>query len=194
MLRRREDESMRAAALLIALLFAATVAARAAVHAAGEGDPSSARNAAEQAIANAEAAAGMAMDAASNDSMDLGEGANLMDMPGNYTAPAPPPRPAWMGGGMWLIAGEERSTIFWYFEPLESDFTVTPHRVVLRADETADAASPHNNTARLAEIDCAANRYRILRTTHYDDAGNATEANERGDGSMMPVRRGTVFE
>ncbi|MGQ0661566.1 hypothetical protein [Sphingosinicella sp.] len=87
---------MRAAALLIASLFVATVAARAAVHAVSGAAPSSAMNVAEQAIANAEAAADMSLDPGSNDMIDLGN--PEMDMPGNTTAPAPPPRPAWMGG------------------------------------------------------------------------------------------------
>jgi hypothetical protein len=94
---------------------------------------------------------------------------------------------------MWLWAAEAETGAVWYFEPFESDFAVRPHLVMLRTDETPDAQSPHNNTQRLAEIDCAAHRYRILSTTHYDDSGRASEGNERGDGNMVPVAPGSVF-
>jgi hypothetical protein len=33
-----------------------------------------------------------------------------------------------------------------------------------------------------------------LRTTHYDDGGHAIETDERGDGRLMPVTPGSVFE
>lgn len=128
-----------------------------------------------------------------DESMTLMNGPGDMDMQtvGNSTEEAPP-RPAWLSGHMWLWAGEEPSGSVWYFDPFESDFTARPHRVVLRIDETPDAASSHNNTLRVAEIDCAGHRYRILRTTHYDDAGNASEANERGDGRMALANPGTI--
>ena len=108
---------------------------------------------------------------------------------GNVTEAAAP-RPAWLSGRIWLIAAEAETGAIWYFEALDSDFTARPYRVLLRTDESSDPASPHDNSERLAEIDCAGHRYRILRTTHYDDAGRATEANERGDGRMVPVPPG----
>jgi len=127
------------------------------------------------------------------ESMTMTDGTAGMDMQaaGNVTE-APPPRPAWLSGHMWLWAGEDREGAVWYFDPFESDFDVRPHRVVLRVDETPDAASPHNNTLRVAEIDCAARSYRILSTIYYDDAGNATQADERGDGRMAPLGPGTI--
>ena len=102
---------MRAAILLIPLAAFAAYSAG-----APPTDPYglNAQAAAEEAIVNAQAAADMAMDAASNDSMDLGANENMMDIGGNYTAPAPPRRPAWMGGNMWLIAAEEPSGAIWY--------------------------------------------------------------------------------
>ncbi len=133
-----------------------------------------------------------------DDSMDQGNDAPMatgeteMSTDTNLTAEAPP-RLAWLSGGMWLIAGEAETGAVWYFEPFDSDFGVRPFRVVLRTDETPDPASPHDNTARVAELDCAGQRYRILATTHYDDAGRASAANERGDGSMAPVVPGSTF-
>ena len=174
---------MRVAILLIPLVAFAAYSAG-----APPTDPYgyNAMNAAEQAVANAEAAADMAMDAASNDSMDMGMDANMMDMTmGNSTAPATSPSPAWMAEGFWLIAVEEASGAAWYFEPFASDFTRSPFRVILRTDETGDAARRHNNTERRIELDCAAQSYRILSTTHYDDAGNRADVDEDGDGRMI---------
>jgi len=100
---------------------------------------------------------------------------------------------AWLSdGGAWLLAGEEMAGARWYFDVFDSDFSSVPYRVVLRTDETHDPGRAHNNTARTAELDCAGNRYRILATTHYDDDGRATEADERGDGSMRPIPPGTL--
>ena len=128
------------------------------------------------------------------DRMDVPNAAEELasDIEGNFTE-APPPRPAWLSGRTWLIAAEAETGAIWYFEALDSDFTVRPHRVLLRTDESGDPSSPHDNSERLAEIDCARHLYRILRTTHYDDAGRATEANEHGDGRLAPVPPGSVF-
>jgi hypothetical protein len=98
-----------------------------------------------------------------------------------------------MSGRTWLYAGEEEEGAVWYFEALDSDFTVSPHRVLLRTDHRPDPNRTRDNSERLAEIDCAAHRYRILSTTHYDDAGRATRADERGDGGMAPVVPGSVL-
>jgi len=111
---------------------------------------------------------------------------------GNVTEAAPA-RPAWLSGHLWLYAAEAEDGPVWYFDPMDSDFAARPHRVVIRVDETPDPARTHNNTLRIAEIDCAAHHYRILSTTHYDDAGNAVEANERGDGRLVPVAPGSVL-
>lgn len=111
---------------------------------------------------------------------------------GNSVAPAPA-RPAWLSGRTFLWAAESADGAVWYFEGLDSDFTVTPHRVLLRTDETAVAGRSYNNSERLAEIDCAERRYRILRTTHYDDSGRSTEADERGDGRLAPIVPDSVF-
>ena len=122
-----------------------------------------------------------------NEAADMGVATD-----GNMTGEAPP-RPAWLSGHMWLRAGEEPSGSVWYFDPFESDFDVRPHLVVLRVDETPDPRSPHNNTARHAEIDCAARSYRIVDTIHYDDSGRASEGDERGDGRMVRISAGTIF-
>ena len=114
------------------------------------------------------------------------------ELAGNVTEAAPG-RPAWLSGRTYLWAGESGDGAIWYFEGLDSEFSVRPHRVLLRTDESRVAGSPHDNSERLAEIDCAAHRYRILRTTHYNRAGRASEANERGDGSLVPVPPGSVF-
>jgi hypothetical protein len=105
-----------------------------------------------------------------------------------------PAHPAWMAGRMWLLAGEADDGSVWYFEGHDSDFGRSPFRVVLRTDDTPNPRRAHNNTQRLADIDCAGHRYRILRTTHYDDAGRAAEADERGDGRLVPVTSGTIFQ
>ena len=139
------------------------------------------------------AAASIAAGGQDEESMDMGNDI-MMDMSTDTnTTEAPPRRPAWMAGRTWLWAGEAETGAVWYFEALVSDFTVRPHRVLLRTDEAGDPSSPHDNTERLAEIDCAGHRYRILRTTSYDIAGRATEADERGDGSMVPVAPNSVF-
>lgn len=104
-----------------------------------------------------------------------------------------PLSPAWLADGSWVYAGEEVTGAVWYFEAMASDFTVRPHRVLLRTDEHFDPDSVHSDTARLAEIDCARHLYRILRTTHHDEAGRASEADESGDGRMVPVAPGSVF-
>lgn len=111
----------------------------------------------------------------------------------NAAGDAEPAHPAWMAGRMWLLAGEADDGSVWYFEGHDSDFARSPFRVVLRTDDTPNPRRAHNNTQRLAEIDCAGHRYRILRTTHYDDAGRAVEADERGDGRLAPVTPGTIF-
>lgn len=145
-------------------------------------------NAAEAAAEAAEA------DASDMESMNLGNDVMATDMDmGNTTYPEPTPSPAWMAGRTWLYAGEAETGAIWYFEGLDSDFTRRPHRVLLRTDERADSNSAYDNSARLAEIDCVGHRYRILRTTNYDQAGRATEADERGDGRMAPVAPGSVF-
>lgn len=137
-------------------------------------------NAAEQAAANAEAAAENAIAGAQAD-LD-----NALDM-----GPDPAPSPAWQSGDMWLVAGEEPSGSIWYFEALESDFTRSPLRVILHTN-LAGAAGPRNTIMRVAEVDCDGGSYRMLSTTRYDDAGNASEANERGDGRMKQASPGTI--
>ena len=146
-----------------------------------------AMNAAEAAADAAEA------DALDSESMDLGNDVMAMDMEMGNVTEAAAPGPAWLSGRTWLWAAEADTGAVWYFEPLDSDFTMRPHRVLLRTDESDDPASPHDNSERLAEIDCARHLYRILRTTNYDAAGRATEADERGDGSMVPVAPESVF-
>jgi hypothetical protein len=139
-------------------------------------------------LAAAVAAAGLRQE----ESMDAGNDVMTDPNLGN-SAEAAAPGPAWMSGRTWLYAGEEEEGAVWYFEALDSDFTVTPYRVLLRTDETPDPDRSRNNSERLAEIDCAAHRYRILSTTHYDDAGRSTQADERGDGGMAPVVPGSVL-
>lgn len=164
-------ETMRAALLLIPLAALAAVSVAAGGQDAESMDVS---NAAEEAA-----------DAAEADAFDMATMGNVTE--------AAAPRPAWLSGRTWLIAAEAETGAIWYFEALDSDFTRRPYRVLLRTDESGDPASPHDNSERLAEIDCAGHRYRILRTTHYDHAGRATEANERGDGRMVPMAPGSVF-
>ena len=137
---------------------------------------------------------------AADEEMDLGMDMNMstdmnmgpMDM--NVTAEEAA-RPAWLSvtTGMWLWAGEEAGGSVWYFDAFDSDFSTSLYRVALRTDETPDPARTHDNTARTAEIVCASRRYRILATIHYDAAGRASEANERGDGSLVPIAPGSVF-
>lgn len=184
---------MRAAAVAIAVLFAATVAAQAAIHKAGRSDP--------------------AANAAGNDVMTV---TNFADVPAEEPPadePPPPgaidsavanaldaanmtmgpPPPAWMTSGTWETVATGAEGAVWYAEILDTDFTAALFQVQLRTDETPDPRRTANNTRRLAEIDCAGRRYRILRTTRYDDSGRATEANERGDGRLTPVTAGSVF-
>jgi hypothetical protein len=140
-------------------------------------------------------AAAIAAAAPDKESMDLGNDVVAMDMEsiGNSTEAGPEPALIWLPNHIWLRAAEAESGAVWYFDPWESDFSVTPFRVVLAADETPDAASAHDDTLRLAEIDCAGHRYRILSTIHYDDAGNTSESDERGDGSLVPTAANSVF-
>ena len=187
---------MRALLLPIILALAACTAAAGGqdeemftAHAAG--DNLMIANAAEEAADALEAAsenAADALEAAMGEEVLAGDG-NL----GNSTEPETRAGPAWLAGGTWLYAGEAYTGAIWYFEGLESDFTVRPHRVLLRTDERADSNSAYDNSERLAEIDCTGHRYRILRTTNYDQAGRATGADERGDGRMVPVPPGSVF-
>lgn len=129
------------------------------------------------------------------DDMDIAGDAAETDMEsiGNSTAEMPEPALIWLPNHIWLRAAEAETGSVWYFEPWESDFSVQPFRVVLAVDESPDPTSPHDDTMRVAEIDCSAHLYRILSTTHYDDAGNASEADERGDGRMVAVQPGSVL-
>jgi hypothetical protein len=112
---------------------------------------------------------------------------------GNATEAVPDPALIWLPNHIWLYAAEDEGGAVWYFDPWESDFAVQPHRVVLGVDQSPDPARAHDDTLRVAEIDCAAHRYRILSTVHYDDSGNASEANERGNGSMVRPAPGSIF-
>jgi hypothetical protein len=139
------------------------------------------------------AAAVAAVGLQKEEAMDMGNDVLEMDAaPGNSTEAAAP-SPAWMAGRTWLYAAEEEEGAVWYFEALDSDFTVSPHRVLLRIDHRPDPNRTHDNSERLAEIDCAAHRYRILGTTHYDDSGRATPADERGEGRLVPIVPGSVL-
>lgn len=75
---------------------------------------------------------------------------------------AEPPHPAWMAGRVWLLAAEADDGSVWYFEGHDSNFTRPPFRVLLRTDDTGNPRRVHNNTERLAEIDCAGHRYGML--------------------------------
>lgn len=174
---------MRAALLLIPLAALAAPLAFAAQDDPAMDDP---MNSVEAMAYEAE----MDMDMAGNDvtAFDMD---NMTDT--NMTAEETA-RPAWLSdGGMWLWAGEEAAGAVWYFDAFGSDFSTPLYRVALRTDETPDPARTHDSTARTAEIDCARRRYRILATTHHDAAGHASEANERGDGSLVPITPGSVF-
>jgi hypothetical protein len=80
----------------------------------------------------------------------------------NNAGDAEPPHPAWMAGRVWLLAAEADDGSVWYFEGHDSNFTRPPFRVLLRTDDTGNPRRVHNNTERLAEIDCAGHRYGML--------------------------------
>ncbi len=195
---------MRIAAAAIASLFAATIAAQAAVHAGGS-DPAARASGndvmtvtnfvdvpAEEPPAeeppppggydqNAVEAANNAIAAAERAAADAA------------TAAGETPTAAWLLEPDRWVGGAEEAGAVWYFDTRDAARPGRPLRVRLRTDETSDPAHVHNNTARLAELDCEGRRYRILRTTHYDDAGRASEANERGAGTLVPIPDNSVI-
>lgn len=184
---------MRAAILLVPMAaFAAWSAGAPPVdrygdNAMADSDTMNAVAAADAAIQDAVNAAEAAASAVENDVMMSENEVYAMDIYTNAMA-----GPSWIGEASWTYGSQAEGGAVWYFDAT-FDRTKRPLRVRLRTDETPDSARTTNNIERLAEVDCAGRRYRILRTVHRDDAGRATEADERGDGQMVPIAPGSVF-
>lgn len=131
-----------------------------------------------------------------NDGMDLNVAAALdAEMNATYADmnAAMSVGPAWARDGEWLYGGTDETFAAWYIDLRTSDLEARPIRVVARSDDSAAAGSRYGFTERELTIDCAKFRYRIVRTRHYDHAGNAAGPEEPGGGPLVRAAPGSIY-
>lgn len=137
----------------------------------------------EAAVNEAEAAANAAMNAAAADATD----------PANDAASMAAPRPAWTTHGTWLVAAEEADGAVWWLDVGNSDLVSTPHRVILRTDESRVAGARYGNTERRTEVDCAARTYHVYESSRFDGPPDEPLTLTMGDPRTIRPEPGSIW-
>ena len=123
---------------------------------------------------------------------DMERGQRRYDMGTIGTSRAAEPAPPALG--YLLIRRAETGAIV--FRAARFDFTMRPFACCSAPTRAAIPASPPDNSDRLAEIDCAGHRYRILRkpitTEAGGDGGDARGWPDGAGGAVIGLRGGRV--